>query len=163
MIHRKESKKLIISKSLAKKIKVIISSPNFRRLKSVVENNISHKNQNVYNHTLEVVEKVKNLFCHINIDNCQTLTKSIRYFNAKIGRFSRWELFLLSAYLHDLGKAVTNKIEDDGNTSAFGHEKESINISSDLLKRINIGKQERQYILDIINLHSGYSLRFISF
>ena len=163
MNHRKELKKLVISKSLAKKIKMIVSSPDFRRLKSVIENNISHKNQNVYNHTLEVVEKVKNLFCYININNCQTLSKSVMYFNAKIGRFSRWELFLLSAYMHDLGKAVTNKIENDGNTSAFGHEKESVNISFDLSKRIDLKKQERQYILDVINSHSGYSLRFLSF
>ncbi len=60
---------------------------------------------------------------------------------------------MFSALCHDLGKAVTTSIGEDGRLHAIGHESAGISLAGRLLPRITHEKKLTQYVRNMIELH----------
>lgn len=133
------------------------------RAKSVIENNISHLNTSLFDHSMYVLEKFQKLLKLKFIHEEETRVIAKDYFSSLISERKRAELLLLSAPLHDLGKLKALKKNRDGVTSASGHEKVSVKLASGVLERIGLNKGDLDYLREIIRLHSGFSLRFLSY
>lgn len=131
--------------------------------RKVIEDNIVHSNESVYDHTHDIVKKLAE-FLSLNYLNKKTTKQEVqRYFEQKVGRYSRAELLVISAYLHDIEKKDTVQVNEDGTTSCPGHEKVSADISRDVLSKLEFEKEAIDYVYNIIKLHSGYSLRFLDY
>ncbi len=61
--------------------------------------------------------------------------------------------FMLSALCHDLGKAVTTQVGDDGRIHAYGHEEAGTAIAGEMLKRIGIDDDTVEYVENMVKLH----------
>lgn len=136
---------------------------DFDKAKNVIENNVVHSNESVYDHTLDVVSKfIKYLeLAFIKNPNTKKLAKS--YFSQRISKLSRAELFVISAYIHDIGKKDVLQRDGSGKTSTPGHEKISAEISRKVLSKLEFDSKDIEYIYNIIKLHSGFSLRFLGY
>lgn len=62
-------------------------------------------------------------------------------------------LIRLAALLHDVGKAVTKKIDSDGNVSFHHHERESMKLAKKLMLRIKCSNKEIEMVLRLIKHH----------
>lgn len=60
---------------------------------------------------------------------------------------------MLSAICHDLGKAGTTRIEDDGRLHAYRHEEAGVPLTEALLSRITHEKKLKQYVKNMVALH----------
>lgn len=60
---------------------------------------------------------------------------------------------MFSALCHDLGKAVTTRIEEDGRLHALGHEAAGLPLADQLLSRITNEKKLKHYVRSMIELH----------
>ena len=60
---------------------------------------------------------------------------------------------MLSALCHDLGKAETTRIEEDGKLHALGHEAAGLPLTDRLLSRITNEKKLKQYVRNMVELH----------
>ena len=60
---------------------------------------------------------------------------------------------MLAALCHDLGKAPTTQVEEDGRLHAIGHEKAGVDIARTFLSRINREKKLRAYTASMVELH----------
>ena len=61
--------------------------------------------------------------------------------------------FMLSAMLHDCGKAVTTHRDESGKISSIGHEIKGEPLALAFLERIRMDKQTEQYVLNMVRLH----------
>lgn len=115
-------------------------------LKSVVENNEWHKNENVLDHTFCVVEHLDSLMLK--------LPQGIKqYFQTKIDKLNKKDVLISAVFLHDIGKGKTITTEK-GKTRTLNHEKTGADMVSLLLKDIlNISDAERKKIVKIIKYH----------
>ncbi len=141
----------------------ITKSKEFVASKLVIENNICHKKEPVSDHSTHVFMRFQELlnFDFVDSDELRKLAKS--YFSQKIGNWTRAELFLISALLHDLGKVETLVTDDKGETKAPGHEAKSVQIAEIMLRQLGFVGVEIDYVLNVIRVHSGYVLRFLDF
>lgn len=140
----------------------LLTEVDFIDLKKVVENNISHNNESVYSHTLNVVSKFEDNLNFKFIRKEKTKAAAIKYFSTRIGTLTRAELFLISAYFHDVGKKTILQKSSDEDTTISGHELTSAKISSTILsKHPEIDTKDIKYIVNLIKRHSGYKLRLL--
>ena len=109
-------------------------------LKSITENNNWH-NTSVFDHTVEVLEKVEELIPH---------HKSL---DQKINDRTRAQLLILATILHDLGKKETLIINEENKTNCPDHEEISAAMSGRILDRFNLSRQEKESTLDMIRNH----------
>lgn len=152
--------KTSVSLSVEQIINSIQSTPEFILLKNITENNICHDNETVLHHSLRVVKRFEELLKHCDFGkDVSFLAQS--YFSAKIGSFTRKDLFIFSAYLHDVGKTDTIRKDEKDITSCLGHEIKSAEIARGILVNLGLKTKEVEYIEDIIKLHGGYPLRFL--
>ena len=153
----------ISASDFKKLIEKILIEVDFKLLKDTLENNVCHDNESIYDHTLEIVKKLTESLSldYLHKQGAKHLAQT--YFKQRIGKYSRAELFILSAFLHDLGKKETIQINEDGTTSCPGHEKVSANISKEALHKLKFKKEDVEYIYNVVKLHGGYSLRFLDY
>lgn len=104
--------------------------PEVEALIGVVQSKKHHKEGDVYNHTMMVLD-------------------SAACFREKV-KNPLW--FMLSALVHDFGKAVTTEISGD-EVHAIGHEKEGVHIAENFLLRITNEKQLIKYVLNMVENH----------
>ncbi len=62
-------------------------------------------------------------------------------------------LIRLAALLHDIGKAVTKKIDDNGIITFYHHEQESVRLAKELMIRIKCSNNEISKVLHLIKHH----------
>jgi UTP:GlnB (protein PII) uridylyltransferase len=72
----------------------------------------------------------------------------------KVGRYSRKDLLIVSAILHDIGKPVTLITKSDGTTSCPAHEIVGSSLIPLFSKRLSLAKKEEYYIRKIVEYHS---------
>lgn len=149
-------------RSAEKIIKSITSSSEFLPLKKTVENNICHKNESVFEHTASVVKRLGGLINPADLEE-KSRHLVLSYFSKPIGHFKKADLFIISAFLHDIGKPLTIQKDKDGMTTCPNHELRSIEIAKKILAQTSLMPLEIEYIVDIIRVHSGYSLVFLDF
>jgi NTP pyrophosphatase (non-canonical NTP hydrolase) len=146
-----------------KLIKQICQEIDLDSTREVIENNIVHSNESVYDHTLDIAKKLIDLLSLDYIGNESTKQKAQKYFVQKIGNYSRAELFILSAYLHDIGKKESIQTDENGKTSCPNHERISANIAIRVLVKLKLHQEDIAYIYNVVKLHGGYSLRFLDY
>lgn len=120
--------------------------PEIYELREVIENNDWHNNQSVFDHTILVLEKLKELLKRTN-------NKISFYLNQKINNHTRKELLFLGALFHDIGKKET-LVENNNLTWCYGHEETGFNKVKTILNRFDLSENEKEIIAKIIKHHS---------
>lgn len=118
-------------------------------LKECIENNPWHTNESVYNHTIKVVKQLAEC-----VESSNGRIKL--YVGEKLDQRSRYDLLVVSALLHDMGKINTFRVED-GITSAVGHEEEGAILSVPILNELNFSYRQSEFITTIIREHGMLS------
>lgn len=126
----KSNKPSIFFEYLDKMEKLDDFFPEIKALQKINQSPIYHKEGNVWNHTMLVLD-------------CGT-----KYINKVSNPLS----FMLSLLCHDLGKAVCTKDENGKITSLF-HSEEGVNLAEKLLKRITNEKMIINYVKNMVLLH----------
>lgn len=144
---------LKISDVTVKKLKAnkfVKDLPEVYEMKNVVEDNPWHHKQIVFDHTLLVMEELKNVIAnHPNIKH---------YLSNVIGSYSKEELLFIAALLHDISKKETM---DKTGFSPF-HEEKGAEKAAKILERFNLTFPEKKYILDIIAIHGKMHMFLIN-
>jgi putative nucleotidyltransferase with HDIG domain len=135
MLSEKYNKKelLNINEITIEKLKageLVDKLPEIYELKEVIENNNSHINQSVFDHTISVMENLEKL----------------------IDENSKKQLLILAATFHDIGKKETI-VEKEGKISCPGHELASAKKMPNILERFNLSPAEKDYIIRVISNH----------
>ena len=117
----------------------------FYELQRVVENNEWHDHENVFDHTLAVLESLEKLMEEANENVKKQLGKTV-------DKHTRKQLLFLAALLHDVGKKET--LEEVGaSTSAQDHEIQGAAKAMDVMKKMNVSSKEKKFVADIVRFH----------
>ncbi|NTU73193.1 HD domain-containing protein [Candidatus Roizmanbacteria bacterium] len=129
------------------------SLPEFYELEKTVENNAWHHNQNVLEHSIIVYAALettlKDTFLAL-----QQQVKLDKYLSQVISKKRRVDLLKIATLLHDLGKADTIIIDQDGVTSCPKHEIVSAQKVKHFAKRFGLDTKEESCIKRIVRYHS---------
>lgn len=149
-------------------VEKIKKNENFLKLKKVIENNVGHDHEPVYDHCIKTFELAKkNIDGHL-ITNEAAKKEFEKYINAEVGGIKKRDLMLLTALIHDYGKLAVfddggKKINinvkfPDGHTMAQGHDYWGSVMIRDFLSEFDLPSESTDYISRIINLHlAGWS------
>lgn len=133
------NRKNIKSGKLAKLI------PEFYELKKVVENNDWHHKENVFDHTLSVLNNLEKALRNLN-------KKTEQFLNKKIDSSTRKNLLKVATLLHDIAKKETI-INLNGVSRCPSHEQKGNKKAEKILRRFNFSKKEFKIITDIVRNH----------
>lgn len=116
--------------------------PEIKPLRDTFENNICHNNEAVLNHTIQVFLNCKEIIGTINNG----------YFETKIDGISKYNLFLLGALFHDIGK-ISTITKKNNITYCKNHEHES-SILFETYFSNKLTVNQLVYIKDLIDYHT---------
>lgn len=112
--------------------------PELYDLKNTVENSHSfHKNDNVFDHSVRVLEKLEKLLITSNLSD------------------SRKTLLRIVALFHDIGKKET-LITVNGFTSCPNHAEVGVAITKKILEKFDLEENKKQRILYLIHNHQAF-------
>lgn len=153
-------------------VEQIKSSPEFQKLKTVIENNGYHDNEPVYSHlikTYEIAEeKIKGDF----ISNQEAKKLWDGFLAKEVAGMARKDILVLVALLHDFGKVLS--YEDNGKTESIlsnkpnnttqcsGHEYWGSVFIKDFLKQFSLPIEIIEYISNLIRLHDSINEGYFS-
>lgn len=135
----------LLSKANIKSGKLISLIPEFYELKNVVENNDWHHKENVFVHTISVLDNLKKALRDLNKETEQFLNK-------KIDNITRKDLLKTAALFHDIAKSET-LINSNGSTLCPGHEGRGSIKAKTILRRFKLSDKELKFILSIVKNH----------
>jgi poly(A) polymerase len=134
--------------------------PEFYELRNFTENNSSHDNQNVFDHSVLVYEKLlEYLEGKFLSKNCQSNLNLL--LNVKVEEHTLKDILKIATLLHDIAKSKTNFISNDGNISSPGHEILGSFLCRQILNPFCLNSAEIEIISQIIALH-GFTHHIIS-
>jgi len=133
----------ILNEEDIKSGKLITLIPELYDLKSVVENNDWHSNENVFDHTFSVLKHLKKIISELS-------PKTKEYLNEEIGDNTRKSLLIAATIFHDIGKKEV--ITDDGKFTP-NHEEQSYEKAKNILKRFSLSDDEIGIVLKVIRSH----------
>lgn len=122
--------------------------PELYELQKIVENNLWHTEDSVFNHTLSVLKELGRLLKRIK-------GKVNSRLNKKIGNHSRKELLFLGALFHDIGKKETFKKENNV-TKCPKHEGKGAEKLKKIISRFDLSKKEQKFIIRIVKNHNVF-------
>ncbi len=95
--------------------------PDYYALSSIVENNLWHNNQNVFDHVVRVYENLEKelRFSDLSRENKELATE---YFESKVEILTKGDLLKIATLLHDIAKIDTLITYSKGQASCPGHE-----------------------------------------
>ena len=105
--------------------------PEIEALTGVPQTPIHHAEGDVWNHTMLVLDEAAKLR----------------------SRAEKPVGFLFSALVHDLGKAVTTTVEEDGRIRSIGHETKGLPLVTRFLSRLTDDKSLTAYVMNMTALH----------
>ena len=126
----KAEKPSIFFESLRKMEQLDIWFPELKALIGVPQNPVYHAEGDVWNHTMLVLDEAAKL----------------RH------RISNPYWFMLTALVHDFGKAVTTE-EKNGVLHAYDHETKGLPLAEDFLRRLTGESKLIRYVLNLTELH----------
>lgn len=145
-----------------KLINQIIQNPLFLKLKNVVEVNPYHNHEDAYSHSIKVkdaaLEEIKADF----ITNPEAKNKFIQFINETIEGFSKKDLIVLVALLHDIGKPLSFQTNPDKTTSCPQHEYLGSTIVGQVVKDLSLPQSVVQYMSNIIKFHGTFGGDYFS-
>ena len=95
--------------------------PEYYALRSIVENNAWHDNQDVFSHSVKVFEGLE-LVLKGGMFSESTRVALRKRLDTMVDDFSREDLLKIATLLHDISKLDTLFIHEDGSMSCPGHE-----------------------------------------
>ena len=120
--------------------------PELFELKKFIENNEWHDNDSVFNHTLNVLIKLKETIRNI------TNKEITSYLNERIDKYKRKDLLFLAALFHDIGKTQTF-LKLNKYTLCPKHEEKGSKMVKPILDRFDLSEKEKQIVIKIIKHH----------
>ena len=121
-------------------------------LKKVVENSAWHEKQDVFEHTMAVLEQLESLL-KIKIFKPSKRKILQRQLNKRVGNYTRKDLLIVSTLLHDIAKPVTAIKDKTGIVRCPGHEF----FGSDMVKsfsiRLGLDKKDEDFVKRIVYSH----------
>lgn len=151
-------------------IEKIINSASFNKLKLVIENNAYHDHESVFDHLIKTKEIAEREITGEFIKDPEVKRLFESFLEEKVGEFSKKELLILTAILHDVGKIL--RIKDGEETKPLGmtlandqtyfpgHEYWGSKIISEILAEFNLEKSVLEFVAKIIKIHDVYSEEF---
>jgi len=127
--------------------------PEFYKLRTVVENTDWHNNQNVFDHTLNVMKELEKIFKLNFLKNKKLKVKITHILNSRIEKYSCKELLFFAALMHDIAKTKTIQIIDNNRTSCPEHEIKGSSKFEKIASRFDLSKNEISFIKEIIKTH----------
>lgn len=141
----------ITSKALREK-KFSRIFPEFYNQANVIENNLWHNNQSVFDHVIGVYEGLETLLQFKELDPPQK-TFLTKYLSDLLKNSSRRDILKVATLLHDIAKTDTLIISADGTTRCSGHELIAAERVKRFSVRFNLDKQDEQYVQRIVRYH----------
>jgi len=148
-------------------IQTIIKKKEFRKLKSVKENNPWHDHESVYDHSIKTMKIAKKEVKGKFITNHKAKELYFHFINKHIDGIKRADVMVLIALLHDIGKALSYKeggqilpvvtTHKNGLTTAPGHQYYGSTLVEDLLTPLGFSPKLIFYIAKIITLHDTFN------
>ncbi len=135
----------LITKTNIKSGKLATLIPEFYNLKSVVENNDWHHKENVFDHTLSVLDNLEKALLNLNEETKQFLDK-------KVGSISRKNLLKIATLFHDIAKKETI-VKNNNFTLCPNHENKGSIKAKEILKHFKLSDKELKFILNIVKNH----------
>ncbi len=135
----------LLSKTNIKSGKLTPLIPEFYELKNVVENNDWHHKENVFDHTLSVLDNLEKAFRNLN-------KATEQFLNKKIDGITRKNLLKVAALFHDIAKKETIA-NNNSLTLCPSHEDKGSIKARTILKRFKLSDKELKFILSIIKNH----------
>lgn len=136
----------ILNKRNAKNGKLAKLIPEFYELQKVIENNLWHNQESVFDHTLSFVSNLEKIIRNSRKEVKQALDKIV-------DENSRKNLLGAAALLHDISKKETMVDLGGGVRRAPGHEQKGAEKAKKILKRFNLSEKEFKMIIDLIRNH----------
>jgi putative nucleotidyltransferase with HDIG domain len=119
--------------------------PELYELKNTIENNGWHNKENVFDHTLSVLDNLDTILS-------KTSEKIKKILSNKVERNTKAELLRAAALFHDIAKPETLK-ESRGFTSCKNHELLGSKKAERILKRFNLSEKEARRVVTVIKNH----------
>lgn len=129
--------------------------PELYALRRVIENTASgvHVQQSAFDHTILVFEGLKSALKSMRLSPSRA--KKIRDVLAvQVGAYDSWQLLLLAALLHDLGKKHVLR-RKNGITTAVGHEIKSAEMVPSFKFRFGLRARDITYLRRIVRRHTA--------
>lgn len=148
----------------------IIQSPLFLQLKTVVEYDQYHNNEDVYNHSIKTSNIAKKETEGLFVTNVEAKLRFTRFMDEIIAGMKRRDALILAALLHDIGKILYYKEEGklhplkiltpDQQTQCPGHEYYGSVILKEAVKDLGIPAEVIAYIANIVRLHDTFNASY---
>jgi len=135
----------LLNKTNIKSGKLFNLIPEFYDLKNIVENNDWHNKENVFNHTLSVLDSLEKVLRNLN-------KKTKQFLGKKINNNSRKSLLKMATLFHDIAKKET-LTNNDNTTMCLNHEEKGSKKVEKILKRFDLSNSESKIIINIIKYH----------
>ena len=145
----------------------IQENPLFLKLKTVIENNPYHDNQDVYSHSIKTYETAKKLITGDFIENSEEKELFLEFINEDYEGAKRHDLMLITSLIHDIGKILYYKedgkeksirhVSTEGKTRLPGHEYWGSTIVPELLKDSGLSEKAIERIADVVRLHDSFN------
>lgn len=126
--------------------------PEIYALEKVVENSAWHDKQNVFEHTMAVLEQLESL---LKMKVFKPSKKKIlqKQLKERVGNYTKKDLLIVSTLLHDIAKPVTAVTDKMGIVRCPGHEF----FGSDMVKsfsiRFGLDKKDEDLVKKIVYSH----------
>ena len=151
---------------LEKAIQTIIQNTLFLGLKDVVENNAYHDHEPVYSHLIKTKDIALNEIKGDFITSLEAKKHFLKFVNENFQGMKRADIMILIALLHDIGKILSVKEDDNvrpiavtdssGTTSIPGHEYWGSTIIGTILQDFTLKFEIITYIVNVVRLHDTF-------
>ena len=128
--------------------------PELYRLKTVVEHNLPYHNMHaVFDHTLDVFKSSQGLLTLYFVKDSARKKAIKKELNSMVGEYSRKELTLQSALLHDMAKSSTIKKKPDGKIVCPKHDEEGAKMIDSFRERFGWTKADMEFVRSMVKNH----------
>lgn len=133
----------IIKRIKSREFKNVI--PELYELETIIENNLWHVNDNVFNHIISVTTELEKIIKKAN-------ERIKNYLKEKIDICSRKEILFLVSIFHDIGKKETFVKEDD-TTKCVSHEERGAEKFKEIISRFDLSQKEQELVVQMVKNH----------
>ncbi len=142
-MNKVKTSEFIIDRMKNKEFKDVI--PELYELEGVIENNLWHTNDSVFDHIISVVTELEDVIERAN-ENIKN------YLGEKIDNYTKKEILFLGSIFHDIAKKETFIKEGDA-TKCTGHEEKGGEKVKDIIKRFDLSEREQGLVIQTVKNH----------
>jgi putative nucleotidyltransferase with HDIG domain len=126
--------------------------PELDSLRGLEQSKFHHLD--VYEHTIEVLRSVNRIDDHLAEYFPADATALRRVLDEPLGDdMTRAQALRFAALLHDIGKAPTRRLTDNGRVTFIGHDAVGADIVRDICRRLRTSERVREFLAQITRRH----------